>query len=137
VGPKTIIVPVVLYGCEIWLLTAGEEHRLRVFENRVLRKIFWPERDEVTGNWGKLHNEELHEILGWWAGMGDVTNAYVILFGDLEEKTPLRRLGRRWEDNIKVDLKEIGWKRVYWTHSVPARDCWRALVNRVMNLRFP
>jgi hypothetical protein len=56
----TIILPVVLYGCETWSLTLREEHRLRVFEKRVLRRIFGPKRDEVTGEWRKLHNEELH-----------------------------------------------------------------------------
>jgi hypothetical protein len=59
---KTIILPVVLYGCEIWSLTLREGQRLRVFENRVLRKIFGPKRDEVTGEWRKLHNEELHSF---------------------------------------------------------------------------
>jgi hypothetical protein len=57
---KTIILPVVLYGCETWSLTFREEHRLRVFENRVVRRIFVPKRDEVTGEWRKLHGEELH-----------------------------------------------------------------------------
>jgi hypothetical protein len=57
---KTIILPVVLYGCETWFLALREEHRLRVFENRVLRRIFGPKRDEVTGEWRELHNEELH-----------------------------------------------------------------------------
>jgi hypothetical protein len=60
---KTIILPVVLYGRESLSLTLREEHRLRVFENRVLRKIFGPKRDEVTGEWRKLHNEELHNLL--------------------------------------------------------------------------
>jgi hypothetical protein len=59
---KTIILPVVLYGCETWSLTLREEHRLRMFENRVLRRIFGPKRDEVTGEWRKLHNEELHNL---------------------------------------------------------------------------
>jgi hypothetical protein len=59
---KTIILPVVLYGCETWSLTLREEHRLRVFDNRVLRRIFGPKRDEVTGEWRKLHNEELHNL---------------------------------------------------------------------------
>jgi hypothetical protein len=59
---KIIILPVVLYGCETWSLTLREEHRLRVFENRVLKKIFGPKRDEVTGDWKKLHNEELHNL---------------------------------------------------------------------------
>jgi hypothetical protein len=59
---KTLILPVVLYGCETWSLTLREEHRLRVFENRVLRGIFGPKVDEVTGEWRKLHNGELHNL---------------------------------------------------------------------------
>jgi hypothetical protein len=59
---KTIILPVVLYGCETWSLTVRKEHKLRVFENRVLRRIFGPKRDGVTGGWRKLHNEELHNL---------------------------------------------------------------------------
>jgi hypothetical protein len=59
---ETIILPVVLYGCETWPLTLREEYRLRVFENRVLRRIFGPKRDEVTGGLRKLHNEELHNL---------------------------------------------------------------------------
>jgi hypothetical protein len=64
IGPSTlhIILPVVLYGCETWSLTLSEEHGLGVFENRVLRRIFGPKRDEVTGEWRKLHNEELHDL---------------------------------------------------------------------------
>jgi hypothetical protein len=59
---KTLFLPVVLYGCEAWFLTLREEHRLGVFENRVLRRIFVPKRDGVTGEWRKLHNEELHDL---------------------------------------------------------------------------
>jgi hypothetical protein len=59
---KTIILPVVLYGCENWSLTLREERRLRVFENRVLRRIFRPKRDEVTGEWRKLHNKEVRDL---------------------------------------------------------------------------
>jgi hypothetical protein len=62
---KTIILPVVLYGCESWSLTLREEHRLRVFENRVLRRIFASKRDEVTGEWRKLHKEELHNLYSY------------------------------------------------------------------------
>jgi hypothetical protein len=58
---KIVILPVVLYGCETWSLSLGEEHRLRVFENRVLRRIFWPKREE-DGSWRKLHNDELHSL---------------------------------------------------------------------------
>ncbi|KAJ4446512.1 hypothetical protein ANN_13208 [Periplaneta americana] len=90
---KTVILPVVLYGCETWTLTLREEHRLRVFENKVLRKIFGAKRDEVTGEWRKLHNAELHALYSSpdiitniksrrlrWAGhvarMGESRNAY-------------------------------------------------------------
>jgi hypothetical protein len=59
---QTIILPVVLYGRETWFLTLRDEHKLRVFENRVLRRIFGPKRDEVTGEWRKLHSEELHKL---------------------------------------------------------------------------
>jgi hypothetical protein len=59
---RTIILPVVLYGCETWSLTLREERRLRLFENRVLRRVFRPKRDEVTGEWRKLHNEELNVL---------------------------------------------------------------------------
>ena len=59
---RTIILPVVLYGCETWLFTLREKCRLRVFENRVLRRTFGPKRDEVTGEWRKLHNEELSDL---------------------------------------------------------------------------
>jgi len=59
---RTIIFPVVLYGCETWLFTMRNERRFRVFENRVLRRIFGPKRDEVTGEWRKLHNEELSDL---------------------------------------------------------------------------
>jgi hypothetical protein len=95
---KTIILPGVLYGYETLSLTLREEHRFRVFENRVLRRIFGPKRDEVTGGWRKLHNEELHGLYSSpgiirvikarrmrWAGhvarMGEVTGAYNIFFG--------------------------------------------------------
>jgi hypothetical protein len=59
---KSIILLVVLYGCETWSLTSRQEHRLRVFENKVLRRISGPKRDEVTGGWRKLHNEEFHNL---------------------------------------------------------------------------
>jgi hypothetical protein len=59
---KTVILPVVLYECETWSLTLGEEHRLRAFENRALRRILGPKREEVVGGWRRLHNEELHNL---------------------------------------------------------------------------
>jgi hypothetical protein len=99
---KIIILPVVLYGCETSSLTLREEHRLRVFENRTLRRIFGPKRDKVTGGWRKLHNEEFHSIIRMvksrrmrWAGyvarMREKRNAYRILVGKPECKRPLGR----------------------------------------------
>jgi hypothetical protein len=151
---KTIILPLVLYGCETLSLTLREEHRLRVIENRVLRRIFGPKRDEVTDGWRKLHNEELHGLYSSpsivrvikarrmrWAGhvarMGEVRGAYNILVGKPEGRRPLGRPRRRWEDNIKTDLREIGFGYVDWIHWAQDRDRWRALVNTVMNLRVP
>jgi hypothetical protein len=107
-------------------LTLREEHRLRVFENRVLRRIFGPKRDEMTGGWRKLHNEELHNLYSSpsiirmiksrcvrWAGhvarMGEIRNAYRIFVGEREGKRPLRRRRRRWVNNIKIDLRDVGW----------------------------
>jgi hypothetical protein len=145
---------VVLYGCETWSLTFWEEHRLRVFENRVLRRIFGPKRDEVTGGCRKLHNEELHGLYSSpsiirvikamrmrWAGhvacMGVMRGAYNILVGRPEGRRPLGRPRRRWEDNIKMDLRKIGFGDVDWIHLAQDKDRWRALVNTVMNLRVP
>jgi hypothetical protein len=100
-----------------------EEHRLRVFENRFLRGIFRPKRDEVTGEWRKLHNEELHNFshpqislgrsrrmrwVGHVACMGEERNLYEVLVGKPEGKRPLRRARHMWEDGIRMDLREIG-----------------------------
>jgi hypothetical protein len=151
---KTIILPVVLYGCETGSVTLREEHRLRVFENRVLRRIFGSKRDDVTGGWRKLHNEELHGLYSSpsivrvikarrirWAGkvarMGEVRGAYNILVGRPEGRRPLGRPRRRWEDNIKMDRREIGFGDGDWIDLAQDRDRWRALVNTVMNLRVP
>jgi len=122
---RTIIQPVVLYGCETWSVTLREERRLRVFENRVLRRIFGPKRDEVTRKWRKLHNEELTNLyslpnivrvvksrrmrrVGRVAFMGEGRWVYRVLVGKPEGKRPMGRPRRRWEDNIKKDLQEVG-----------------------------
>jgi hypothetical protein len=145
---------VVLYGCKTWSLTLREEHRLRVFENRVLRRIFGPKRDEVTGGWRKLHNEQLHNLYSSssiirmikprrmrWAGfvarIEKKRNAYRILVGNPEGKRPLGRARRKWVYNIKVDLREIGWDGTDWIDLAQNSDQWRALVNTVMSLRVP
>jgi hypothetical protein len=135
-------------------LTLREKNRLRVFENRVLMKILGPKRDEVIGGWRKLHNEELHNVYCSpsiiriikprrmrWAGhvarMGEKRNAYRMLVGKPEGKRPLERPRRRWEDNIRMDLREIGWGGMDWIDLAQDRDQWRALVNTIMNLRVP
>jgi hypothetical protein len=103
-----------------------EECRLRVFENRVLRRIFGPKRDEVTGDWRRLHNKELYALCSSpniirviktrrlrWAGhvarMGERRGAYRALVGKPEGRSPLERPRRRLEDNIKMDFREVGW----------------------------
>jgi hypothetical protein len=112
---------VVLYGCETWSLTVREEHKLRVFENEAMRRIFGPKRDGVTVRCRKLHNEELHNLYSSpgliriiksrrmrWAGhvarMGEKRNVYRLLVGRPEGKRPLGRPRRRWIDNIKMDF---------------------------------
>ncbi|KAJ4431914.1 hypothetical protein ANN_20520 [Periplaneta americana] len=151
---KTVILPVVLYDSETWTLTLREEQRLRVFENKVLRKIFGAKRDEVTGEWRKLHNAELHALYTSpdiirniksrrlrWAGhvasMGESRNAYRVLVGRPEGKRPLGRPRRRWEKNIKMDLREVGYDGRDWINLAQDRDQWRAYVRATMNLRVP
>ncbi|KAJ4434303.1 hypothetical protein ANN_22857 [Periplaneta americana] len=151
---KTVILPLVLYGCETWILTLRGEHRLRVFENKVLKKIFGVKRDKVTGEWRKLHNTELHALYSSpdiitniksrrlrWAGhvarMGESKNAYRVLVGTPEGKIPLGRPRRRWEDNIKMDLREVGYDDREWINLAQDRDQWRAYERAAMNLRVP
>jgi hypothetical protein len=119
----------------------------------VLRKIFGPKR-EVTGEWRKLHNEEIRDLYSSpsiiriiksrkmrWAGhearMGEKRNAYRLLVGNPEGKRPLGRPIRRWVDNIRMDLGEVGWGDVDWIDLAQDRNRWRVLVNSVMNPRVP
>jgi hypothetical protein len=130
-----------------------EEHRLRFFENRMLRKIFGPKREE-DGSWRKLHNGELHSLYsspnivrvirsrrmrgaGHVARMGEGRGVYRVLVGKPEGKRPLGRPRRRWEYNIKLDLREIGIDGTNWIQLAQDRVQWRAFVNTVKNLRFP
>jgi len=145
------ILPIVVYGCETWSLTLKEKRRLRVFENRVFRRIFGPKRNEVTGKWRKLYNEELNVLycspnIVWviksrrirWAGhvarMGEGRGVYRVLVGKPGGKRPLRRSRRRWENNIKMDLQEVGCGGMGWIELAQDRDRWQAFVNAVMNL---
>jgi len=135
---RTVILPFILYGYETWSLILGEERRRSVFENRVLRRIVGSKTDEVTGEWRKLHNEELKELndlycsrnivgviksrrMRWVmhvARMGERRGVYRVLVGKPEVKRQLGRPSRRWEDNIKMDLQElsceVAWSGLIW-----------------------
>jgi hypothetical protein len=114
-------------------------------------RIFGPKRDEVTGEWRKLHNEELNDlysslIIVWviksrrmrWAGpvagMGEGRGMHRVLMGKPEGKRPLSRLRRRWKDDIKVDLQEVGCRDIDWIELAQDMNRWWALVNVVTNL---
>jgi len=125
-----------------------------VSENRVLRRIFAPKRNEVTGKWRKLHNGELSEVYSslnivrviksriiiwaeYVASMGESRDVYRFLVGKPEGKRPLGRPSRRWEDNSKMDLQEVGYEGMDRIELVQDRDRCRALVNTVMNICVP
>jgi hypothetical protein len=137
-----------------WSLTLREERRLKVFENRVLRRVFGPRRDEVTGEWRKLHNEELNDLYFLpnivrvvksrrmrWAGhvarMVEGRGVHRVLVGKPEGRRPLGRPRLRWEDNIKRDLQEVGEDCGDCMERALDRDRWRTLVSTVMNFRVP
>jgi hypothetical protein len=124
-----------LYAYGTYSVTLREEHRLRVFENRVLRRIFGPKREEVTGEWRKLHRGELHNLysspdiirqiksrrmrsVGHVARTEEERSMYRVWTGKPEGKDPLERPRRRWEDGIKMDLRDIGgggvWSGFTW-----------------------
>jgi hypothetical protein len=124
-----------------------------VIENRVLRRIFGPKRDEVTGGWKNLHNGELHNLYsspsiirmiksrrkrweGHVARMG-IRGIHRILVGKPEGKRPPGGLRRRWNDNIKMDSRAKEWDDTNWIHLAQDTNQWRVLVKTVMNLGVP
>ena len=140
--------PVVFYGCEIWSVLSGEERRLKVLENRVLRGIFGPKRDEVTGELRKLHNEKFIDLYsqnniwvkndmgGACSTYGERRGAYRVLMGNPERNWQLGRPRRRWKDNIKMNLQEVGFgalTRLVWLRI----GTGGALVKEVRNFQVP
>ena len=136
------------------MLKLREERKLRVFEKMVLRRIFGPRRDEVTGEWRRLHNEKLIDLYSSpnivrviksrrmrWAGhvalmvalMGEERGVYRVLVGKPEGRRPRRR----WVDNIRMDLQEVGFGYMDWIGLAQDRDMWWTLVSAVMNLQIP
>ena len=120
----------------------------------VLRRIFGPRWDEVTGEWGRLHNEQLNDLYSSsnivrviksrimrWTGhvahMGEESGVYRFLVEKQEGRRPLGRTRRRWVDNIRTDLQKVGCRYMDWIGLVQDRDRWRTLVSAVMNLRVP
>ena len=142
-----------MHRCKTWSLTLREELRLRVFENRVLRRIFGPKRDEVTGEWRKQHNElnDLYSLpnisrviksrrmrwKGYVARVGEGRDVYRVLVRKPERKRPFGRPRLRWEDNIKMDLQEMVYGSMGRIELAQDRDRLRAFVNALMNLRVP
>jgi hypothetical protein len=130
-----------------------EGHTLRVFENRVLRGMFGPKRDDHE-SWRKWHNDDLHDLYSSpnifrmikssrmrWTGhvarVGEGKGVYRVLVGRPQEKRPLGRPRRRWEDNVKMGLTGIRIDRANWIRLAQDRVYWEAFVNTVMNLRVP
>jgi len=131
-----------------------EEKKLRLFENMLVRRIFGPRRDEVKGEWRRLHNEELNDLycspnivrviksrrMGWdghVARMGEERGVYRVLVGKQEGRRPLGRPRRRWVDNIRMDFQEVGCWYMDWIGLVQDREMWWTLVSAVMNFRVP
>jgi len=125
-----------------------------VFENKVLRRIFGPRSDDVTGDWRRMHNEKLNDLYSSpnilrviksirmrWAGhvarMGEERGVYRVLVGKSEGKRPLGRPRRRWVDNIRMDLQVVGCGYMDWIGLAQDRDSWRTLVSAVMILGIP
>ena len=141
-------------GVKLGRWHCGRKGSWGVFENMVLRRIFGPRKDEVTGEWRRLHNEELNDmyfspnivrVIKWrrmiWAGnvarMGEEKGVYRVFVGKPEWKRSLGRPRCRWVDNIRMDVQEVGCGYMDWIGLAQGRDRWRTLVSAVMNLRVP
>jgi len=127
--------------------------KLKVYENMVLRRLFGPRRDEVTGEWRRLHDEELNDLysspnilrviksrmrwVGHVARIDEEWRVYWFLVGKPEGKRPLARPRRRWVDNIRIYLQGVGCWHMDWIGQAQDRDRWRTLMSAVMNLRVP
>jgi len=148
------LLPVVVYGWETWSLTLREGRRLRVFENRVLRRIFGHKRNDLTREWRKLHNEGLNDLYCSsimvqmmksrrmiWAGhvarMGRGEAYTGFWWGNLRERDHFRRPRHTWDSSIKMDLQEVGCGGIDWIELAQDRDRWRVLVTAIMNLWVP
>jgi len=134
---RTIILSVVFYVCETWSLILREESKLKVFENKVPRRIFGPRRDEVTGEWRRLYNEELNELYS----SPNIVRVWVRRGGCIGSRWGSRRERDHWGDlgvdNMRMDLQEVGCEYMDWIGRAQDRDRWRTLVSAVMNLRVP
>jgi hypothetical protein len=150
---STIILPVDLYGCDTWSLISREEHRLKVFEYTVLRKMFGSMRDEVTGETRRLHNEEFHNLYCSpniirliksrrikWAGhiacMKNRRGAYRIWMGKPDGRKPRERPRLRWDNNIEMDPQEAWWGMDYIDLAQDRDRSW-VLVKAIIKLRVP
>ena len=143
-----------LYGCELRVLILRREHRLRVFENRVLLEVFGSKREEITREWKEQHDVKLQDLYtslafcgesnqGEWEGPsmwhipGEKKNIYRIFAGEPERNTSFEAPRHRWEDAIKTELKEVGWKGVDWISLAEFTDKWLALNDMILNIHFP
>jgi len=151
---RTIILPVVLYGCETWPFTLREECRLRVFENRVLRRIFGPKRETVTGEWRKPNNEKINDLycspnivqviksrkirwVGHVSRNGERKGVHRVLVGKPEGKNHLEDSGIDETVILKSIFRKLGVGGTDWIYLAQDRDRQRAFVNAVTNLRVP
>jgi len=125
------MLPVVLYGRETWFLTLREKHRPKVFENRVLRRIFGSKREEVTGEWRRTYNEKVYALdcspniirviksrrmrwVGHVASVGNMRGAYRVLMRILHGRISIGRPRLKLEDNIEVDVQEVELEGMDW-----------------------